>query len=158
MDGEVPRHKMPAGSIIQVVQGKLTSQTESSAGAGTPVDVGLSVSRVGGSAQIKAMKKIAGKLRLDLAQFRELEAFAKFASDLDESTNEISESFDTKLGNDTKVSSRKFESFESKHPENDSSADRILKVSSGNFESSESKDCQDSEVSIGKIVRILKFR
>ena len=44
MDGEVPRHKMPAGSIIQVVQGKLTSQTESSAGAGTPVDVGLSVS------------------------------------------------------------------------------------------------------------------
>ena len=50
------------------------------------VDVGLSVSRVGGSAQIKAMKKIAGKLRLDLAQFRELEAFAKFASDLDEST------------------------------------------------------------------------
>jgi hypothetical protein len=58
---------------------------------------------------------------------------------LDESTNEISESFDTKLGNDTEVSGRKFESFESKDSENDSSADRILKVSSGNFESSESK-------------------
>ena len=44
MDGEVPRHKMPAGSIIQVVQGKLTSQTESTAGTNTRVDVGLSAS------------------------------------------------------------------------------------------------------------------
>jgi len=44
------------------------------------VDVGISVSRVGGSAQIKAMKKVAGTLKLDLAQFRELEAFAKFGS------------------------------------------------------------------------------
>ena len=86
------------------------------------------------------------------------ESFESKDSDLDESTNEISESFDTELCNDTKVSSRKFESFESKDPENNSSTDRILKVSSGNFESSESKDCQDSEVSIGKIVRILKFR
>jgi F-type H+-transporting ATPase subunit alpha len=50
------------------------------------VNVGLSVSRVGGSAQIKAMKKVAGTLRLDLAQFRELQAFAQFASDLDEAT------------------------------------------------------------------------
>ena len=50
------------------------------------IDVGLSVSRVGGNAQIKAMKKVAGTLRLDLAQFRELEAFAKFGSDLDKST------------------------------------------------------------------------
>jgi len=48
--------------------------------------VGLSVSRVGGNAQIKAMKKVAGTLRLDLAQFRELEAFAKFGSDLDKAT------------------------------------------------------------------------
>ncbi|PJA85654.1 MAG: F0F1 ATP synthase subunit alpha, partial [Candidatus Moranbacteria bacterium CG_4_9_14_3_um_filter_44_28] len=48
--------------------------------------VGLSVSRVGSAAQIKAMKKVAGKLRLDLAQFRELEAFAQFGSDLDEAT------------------------------------------------------------------------
>ncbi|KKQ03996.1 MAG: ATP synthase subunit alpha [Parcubacteria group bacterium GW2011_GWB1_36_5] len=50
------------------------------------VNVGLSVSRVGSSAQIKAMKKVAGTLKLDLAQFRELEAFAQFGSDLDEST------------------------------------------------------------------------
>ncbi len=50
------------------------------------IDVGLSVSRVGGNAQIKAMKKVAGTLRLDLAQFRELEAFAKFGSDLDKAT------------------------------------------------------------------------
>lgn len=50
------------------------------------VNVGLSVSRVGSSAQIKAMKQVAGQLRLDLAQFRELEAFAQFGSDLDEKT------------------------------------------------------------------------
>jgi F-type H+-transporting ATPase subunit alpha len=50
------------------------------------LNVGLSVSRVGSSAQTKAMKKVAGKLRLDLAQFRELEAFAQFGSDLDEKT------------------------------------------------------------------------
>ena len=50
------------------------------------IDVGLSVSRVGGNAQIKAMKSIAGTLRLDLAQFRELEAFSKFGSDLDKAT------------------------------------------------------------------------
>ncbi len=50
------------------------------------VNVGLSVSRVGGAAQTKVMKKVAGRLRLDLAQFRELEAFAQFASDLDETT------------------------------------------------------------------------
>ena len=50
------------------------------------VNVGSSVSRVGSSAQIKAMKKVAGTLKLDLAQFRELEAFSQFGSDLDEST------------------------------------------------------------------------
>jgi F-type H+-transporting ATPase subunit alpha len=50
------------------------------------LNVGLSVSRVGSAAQTKAMKKVAGKLRLDLAQFRELEAFAQFGSDLDEAT------------------------------------------------------------------------
>ena len=77
------------------------------------------------------------------------ESFESKDSDLDESTNEISESFDTKLGKDTEVSGRKFESFESKDPENGLSADRILKVSSGNFESFDTKDCQDSEVSIG---------
>jgi F-type H+-transporting ATPase subunit alpha len=50
------------------------------------INVGLSVSRVGGSAQVKAMKQVAGRLRLDLAQFRELEAFAKFGSELDRAT------------------------------------------------------------------------
>src|SRR5699024_2793885 len=50
------------------------------------INAGLSVSRVGGDAQIKAMKKVAGTLRLDLAAFRELEAFAQFGSDLDAST------------------------------------------------------------------------
>ena len=56
------------------------------AGIRPAIDVGISVSRVGGNAQIKAMKKVAGSLKLDLAQFRELEAFAKFGSDLDKST------------------------------------------------------------------------
>ena len=50
------------------------------------INVGISVSRVGGNAQIKAMKKVAGRLRIDLAQYRELEAFAKFGSDLDKAT------------------------------------------------------------------------
>ena len=52
------------------------------------VNVGLSVSRVGGAAQTKAMKKIAGSLRIDLAQFRELEVFTQFSSDLDQSTKD----------------------------------------------------------------------
>ena len=50
------------------------------------MNVGLSVSRVGGNAQVKAMKQVAGTLRLSLAQFRELEAFAQFGSDLDKAT------------------------------------------------------------------------
>jgi F-type H+/Na+-transporting ATPase subunit alpha len=50
------------------------------------VNVGISVSRVGGSAQVKAMRQVAGKLRLDLAQYRELAAFAQFGSDLDRAT------------------------------------------------------------------------
>jgi F-type H+-transporting ATPase subunit alpha len=50
------------------------------------INVGLSVSRVGGSAQVKAMKKVAGTLRLELAQYREVEAFSQFASDLDKAT------------------------------------------------------------------------
>ena len=56
------------------------------AGQRPAINVGLSVSRVGGSAQIKAMKKVAGNLKLDLAQYRELAAFAQFSSDLDETT------------------------------------------------------------------------
>ena len=57
-----------------------------SSGIRPAVDVGLSVSRVGGSAQTKAMKQVAGQLRLDLAQYRELAAFAQFGSDLDAAT------------------------------------------------------------------------
>ncbi|MBP8645931.1 MAG: F0F1 ATP synthase subunit alpha [Syntrophobacteraceae bacterium] len=56
------------------------------AGVRPAINVGLSVSRVGGAAQTKAMKQVAGRLRLDLAQYRELEAFAKFGSDLDKAT------------------------------------------------------------------------
>ncbi|HCV81480.1 MAG TPA: F0F1 ATP synthase subunit alpha, partial [Zunongwangia profunda] len=55
------------------------------------INVGISVSRVGGSAQIKSMKKVAGTLKLDQAQFRELEAFAKFGSDLDAATMSVIE-------------------------------------------------------------------
>jgi F-type H+-transporting ATPase subunit alpha len=55
-------------------------------GVRPPINVGLSVSRVGGAAQVKAMKQVAGTLRLDLAQYRELEAFAAFGSDLDAAT------------------------------------------------------------------------
>ena len=74
-------------NVISITDGQIYLDTNLFNGGVRPaVDVGFSVSRVGGSAQIKAMKKIAGKLRLDLAQFRELEAFAKFASDLDEAT------------------------------------------------------------------------
>jgi F-type H+-transporting ATPase subunit alpha len=56
------------------------------AGVRPAINVGLSVSRVGGAAQVKAMKQVAGTLRLDLAQYRELEAFAAFGSDLDKAT------------------------------------------------------------------------
>ena len=56
------------------------------AGIRPAIDIGISVSRVGGNAQIKAMRKVAGTLKLDLAQYRELESFAKFGSDLDKST------------------------------------------------------------------------
>ena len=56
------------------------------AGVRPAVNVGISVSRVGSSAQTKAMKKVAGRLRLDLAQYRELEAFAQFGSELDQAT------------------------------------------------------------------------
>jgi F-type H+-transporting ATPase subunit alpha len=53
------------------------------------INVGISVSRVGGSAQIKAMKQVAGKIKLELAQYREMEAFAQFASDLDPATQKL---------------------------------------------------------------------
>ena len=59
---------------------------DSFSGVRPAINVGLSVSRVGGSAQVKAMKQVAGKLRLDLAQYREMAAFAQFGSDLDAAT------------------------------------------------------------------------
>jgi F-type H+-transporting ATPase subunit alpha len=59
------------------------------AGVRPAINVGISVSRVGGNAQINAMKKVSGTMKLDLAQYRELEAFAKFGSDLDKSTQQL---------------------------------------------------------------------
>jgi len=74
-------------NVISITDGQIFLETNLfNAGIRPAVDVGISVSRVGGNAQIKAMKSIAGMLRLDLAQFRELEAFAKFGSDLDKAT------------------------------------------------------------------------
>ncbi|NTV41029.1 MAG: F0F1 ATP synthase subunit alpha [Candidatus Moranbacteria bacterium] len=74
-------------NVISITDGQIFLESDLFyKGIRPAVNVGLSVSRVGGSAQIKAMKKVAGKLRLELAQFRELEAFAQFGSDLDEKT------------------------------------------------------------------------
>jgi len=71
-------------NVISITDGQIYLETNLfNSGIRPAIDVGLSVSRVGGNAQIKAMKSIAGTLRLDLAQYRELEAFAKFGSDLD---------------------------------------------------------------------------
>lgn len=74
-------------NVISITDGQIYLETDLFyRGIRPALNVGLSVSRVGGAAQTKIMKKVAGKLRLDLAQFRELEAFAQFASDLDETT------------------------------------------------------------------------
>ena len=74
-------------NVISITDGQIFLQSDFFyAGVRPAVNVGISVSRVGGAAQIKAMKGVAGRLRLDLAQFRELEAFAAFASDLDAAT------------------------------------------------------------------------
>jgi F-type H+/Na+-transporting ATPase subunit alpha len=74
-------------NVISITDGQIFLETDLfNAGVRPAVNVGISVSRVGGSAQTKAMKGVAGRLRLDLAQFRELEAFAAFASDLDAAT------------------------------------------------------------------------
>ena len=74
-------------NVISITDGQIYLETNIfNSGIRPAIDVGLSVSRVGGNAQIKAMKSVAGTLRLDLAQFRELEAFAKFGSDLDKAT------------------------------------------------------------------------
>jgi len=74
-------------NVISITDGQIYLESDLFyKGIRPALNVGLSVSRVGSAAQIKAMKKVAGKLRLDLAQFRELEAFAQFGSDLDENT------------------------------------------------------------------------
>ena len=74
-------------NVISITDGQIYLETDLfNKGIRPAVNVGLSVSRVGGAAQIKAMKKVAGKIRLALAQFRELEAFSQFGSDLDEAT------------------------------------------------------------------------
>lgn len=76
-------------NVISITDGQIYLETELFfAGQRPAVNVGLSVSRVGGSAQVKAMRKIAGPLRINLAQFRELEAFAQFGSDLDKLTRD----------------------------------------------------------------------
>ena len=108
--GQVPVHKFPdsGGSmtalpIIETLEGEVSAYIPTNvisitdgqiylepdlffAGVRPAVNVGISVSRVGGNAQVKAMKKIAGSLRLDLAAFRELEAFAQLGTDLDAAT------------------------------------------------------------------------
>ncbi len=74
-------------NVISITDGQIYLETDLFyRGIRPALNVGLSVSRVGSAAQIKAMKKVAGRLRLDLAQFRELEAFAQFATDLEEGT------------------------------------------------------------------------
>ncbi len=74
-------------NVISITDGQIFLETGLfNSGVRPAINVGISVSRVGGSAQIKAMKSVAGRLRLDLAQFRELEAFSSFSSDLDASS------------------------------------------------------------------------
>jgi F-type H+-transporting ATPase subunit alpha len=76
-------------NVISITDGQIFLETNLfNAGVRPAINVGLSVSRVGGAAQTKCMKKVAGPLRLGLAQFRELEAFVQFASDLDEATQQ----------------------------------------------------------------------
>ncbi len=76
-------------NVISITDGQIYLEPNLfNAGIRPAINVGISVSRVGGNAQIKALRKVAGRLRLDLAQYRELEAFAKFGSDLDKSTQQ----------------------------------------------------------------------
>jgi len=79
-------------NVISITDGQIFLETNLfNSGIRPAINVGISVSRVGGSAQIKSMKKVSGTLKLDQAQFRELEAFAKFGSDLDAATKNIIE-------------------------------------------------------------------
>jgi F-type H+-transporting ATPase subunit alpha len=74
-------------NVISITDGQIYLESDLFYGGVRPaINVGLSVSRVGGAAQTKAMKQVAGRLRLDLAQYREMEAFAKFGSELDQAT------------------------------------------------------------------------
>jgi len=74
-------------NVISITDGQIFLESDLFfAGVRPAINAGISVSRVGGSAQVKAMRSVAGRLRLDLAQFRELEAFSAFASDLDAAT------------------------------------------------------------------------
>jgi F-type H+/Na+-transporting ATPase subunit alpha len=74
-------------NVISITDGQIFLEADLfNAGTRPAINAGISVSRVGGAAQIKAMRSVAGRLRLDLAQYRELEAFAAFASDLDKTT------------------------------------------------------------------------
>ncbi len=74
-------------NVISITDGQIFLETDLfHSGVRPAINVGISVSRVGGSAQIKAMKQVAGRLRMDLAQYRELAAFAQFGSDLDKVT------------------------------------------------------------------------
>jgi F-type H+-transporting ATPase subunit alpha len=76
-------------NVISITDGQIYLESDLFfSGVRPAVNVGISVSRVGGSAQTKAMKKVAGRLRLDLSQYRELEAFAQFGSELDQSTQQ----------------------------------------------------------------------
>src|ERR1019366_9438879 len=76
-------------NVISITDGQIFLQSDLFySGVRPAINAGISVSRVGGNAQITAMKQIAGRLRLDLAQFRELEAFAQFGSELDEATQQ----------------------------------------------------------------------
>ena len=77
-------------NVISITDGQIFLETNLfNAGIRPAINVGISVSRVGGKAQIKSMKKVAGTLKLDQAQFRELEAFSKFGSDLDPATQAV---------------------------------------------------------------------
>jgi F-type H+/Na+-transporting ATPase subunit alpha len=77
-------------NVISITDGQIFLETDLfNSGVRPAINVGISVSRVGGSAQIKSMKKVAGTLKLDQAQYRELEAFAKFGSDLDAATKAV---------------------------------------------------------------------
>ncbi|HQQ11683.1 MAG TPA: F0F1 ATP synthase subunit alpha, partial [Bacteroidales bacterium] len=79
-------------NVISITDGQIFLETNLfNSGIRPAINVGISVSRVGGNAQIKSMKKVAGTLKLDQAQFRELEAFSKFGSDLDAATMAVLE-------------------------------------------------------------------